>query len=194
MKTKQWVDNFNSLDPIRKLEVVDAIRDGLEEIMRSINEECNKSKQDELRKFFHRFIKYCNEKEEFIGIKEGLKTFQTLSPERQERVIKVAINQIESCKREQQQEAKENTCKEQGHIMTDWSYRTWTEKGTPGWIDHQWCEGFDEQHEAWSRYCKRCGKVERIFEEPDELRIPREEKEIKQKIKNLEQELAMLRK
>lgn len=194
MKTKQWVDNFNSLDSTQKLEVVDAIRDGLEEIMSSINEECNKSKQDILRQFFHKFIKFCSEKEKLCSIKDNFKTFQALSVERQERVIKSVIDTIESCRREQKQEDKENTCKEQGHIMTDWSYHRWTKKTTPGWIDHQWCEGFDVQCEEWSRYCKRCGRVERTGREPDELRIPREREEIKQKIKKLQGELATLNK
>ena len=192
MKTKQWIDNFNSLESTQKLEVVDAIRDGLEEIMRSINEECNKSKQDFLRQFFHKFIKFCSEKEELCSIKESFKTFQTLSAERQERVVESIIDAIESCRREQEKEDKKNMCQEQGHIMTDWSYRTWTEKTEPGWIDRQWCEGFDCQREEWSRYCKRCGKVERTGEEPDELRIPREREEIKKKIKSLQDKLATL--
>ena len=192
MKTKQWIDNFNSLESTQKLEVVDAIRDGLEEIMRSINEECDKSKQDILKQFFYEFIKFYSEKEKLCSIKESFKIFQTLSVERQKRVVESTIDAIESCRREQKEEDKKNMCQEQGHIMTDWHYRTWIEKTKPGWIDHQWCEGFDYQREEWSRYCKRCGKVERTGKEPDELRIPREREKIKKKIKNLQDELATL--
>ena len=55
--------------------------------------------------------------------------------------------------------------------------------------DH--CE-HDVEHIAWTRSCKRCGYVESVENEPQELIDARNEKAKQNKIKKLKQQLKKL--
>ena len=192
MKAKKWTDNFNSLEIDQQIKVAKAIAEELQ--FKGVNEDENPN--DELTKevsaFFNSLLKHYNTKQDLNEFKKTLNTFQKLSPERQDMVVKELTNSLQKYNREQKKEQQKLLCKEYGHHFGKWEYETWTTYSN-GEIDHQKVYNMPSLHERWYRVCSKCGYVESLGHEPDELRIKREEKETVEQIKRLEEKLVAIR-
>lgn len=84
-----------------------------------------------------------------------------------------------------------DTCGNEGHVFGEWKYKKWTEYIETG-IDHQNVT-IPIEKENWKRTCSRCGLVEKVESEPQELIDARKEKNRTKRIKRLEKQLKTLK-
>ncbi len=194
MKIKQWIYNFNSLDPNQQLEIAKALVEELKDNERYLDaeDEYNNEMSQAVRLFFNRMVKNANTKQELKDLQTTLSCFQSLSPERQSKVIESIVSSIQHYYGIQEHEQRERICQSEGHVMGEWEYHSWTTYEDTV-IDHQQVHGLECHHEEWTRTCKRCGFKEKSKIEPEEERTKREEIEKQARIKKLEKELRVLR-
>ena len=91
-----------------------------------------------------------------------------------------------------EQEDKEKICQQEGHTFSKWKHNKWPEY-IDTVIDHQHVHNYPIEHENWERTCSRCGFVEEVEHEPQELIDERKEKNKKARIKRLERELKKIK-
>lgn len=90
-------------------------------------------------------------------------------------------------------------CKSKGHDFTEWKpdYIRIMERnpylGSRDYIVPEGMEWIAKTYPQWERKCKRCGLVEGVTEEPEDVREKRLESERQFQIEKLERELRMLR-
>ena len=194
MNKKQWINNFKSLDPDQQLEVSIAIMNELKdnEEYLDIDDEYNNNKSKTTRVFFNKLVENAETKQDLKKIQKIFGHFQSLTKERQERVIESITSSIEKYFQEQKQEQKERTCQREGHLMEEWQYYTWITL-EDDIIDHQKVHNIECRHEEWRRTCTRCGYTEISKQVPKEITIIRDEEERQAKIKKYEKELRRLK-
>ena len=194
MKTKQWVYNFNSLDPNNQLVVASAIVEELQDNERFLEpiDKYDNERSKTIRLFLDKIVKNASTKQELKSLQATLSCFQSLSADNKAKVIESLVSSIEHYHEIQDHEAKEKICQVEGHIMGEWKYDSWTTY-EDSIIDHQEVHNMECHHEEWTRTCKRCGYQETVKTEPKEVRKKREEKERQIRIKELEKELSELK-
>ena len=193
MKVNKWLDNFVDLEPEQQLEIANAIFEELIDNEDAFGEDgYNTELSESVRGLIDRFIFENKNKKDLKKVQEILKHFKELSVHKKEKVITELESLVDKYYKKEIQEQKEHICQNEGHIMGEWEKSEWTSY-EDGWIDHQYVYGIKCHHEGWSRICERCGFKEAVTEEPEEVRINREEQEKQQKIKRLEKELNELK-
>ena len=128
--------------------------------------------------------------EELKKLSDIFKKYESLSQNNKKKVIKAVFEIIVKHLGIQEQEDKEKICQREGHTFGKWKKRTWTTKevywdaGPQGYVD--------VEHEVWERTCSRCGYVEEVEYEPQELIDQRKEKNKKARIQRLKRTLKEL--
>lgn len=207
MKIKQWIYNFNSLDPNQQLEIAKALVEELKDNERYLDaeDEYNNEMSQAIRLFFNKMVKNANTKQDLNALQTTLSCFQSLSPERQSKVIESIVSSIQHYYEIQEHEQKEGICKREGHLFDEWrkvEYKNsrhidskdnsyYDRNGyLRSYTTHTY-EDYDEIY--WIRTCKRCGYSEKSLQEPKEVIEKREEEEKQARIKKLEKELRNLK-
>lgn len=188
----KWINNYNGLDPDNQLLVAEAIANELRVNEMAFDEdEYDKEKSRLVREFFNSIRNNVKQSEELKKLADIFKRYEKLSQSNRKKVINEVFGIIVKYLDIQEQEDKEKICQREGHTFGKWKKRTWTTK------EEYWDAGpqgyVDVEHEVWERTCSRCGFVEKIDYEPQELIDERKEKNKKARIKRLESELKRLK-
>lgn len=188
----KWIYNYNGLDPDNQLVVAEAIANELKDNEMTFDEdEYDKEKSRIVREFFNSIRNNAKQAEELKKFADVFERYEKLSQSNRKKVINEVFGIIAKYLGIQEQEDKEKICQQEGHTFGKWKRRTWTTKevywdaGPQGYVD--------VEHEKWERTCSRCGFVEKVDYEPQELIDERKEKNKKARIKRLESELKRLK-
>ena len=190
-KKERWLSKFEELEPEEQLEVADFIREELDlnvEIAEDEGEEYNILYSRKEEDFFEKFIYSLKANNIAKKNLDTLKKFDSLNEKNKKKVILELSKIISKYLYLEEIDNKKKICSNEGHDFTKWTTNKWT---TSEYFmeDHR---EHDVEHIAWIRSCKRCGYVESVEEEPQELIDARNEKEKQIKIKELKQELKKL--
>lgn len=188
----KWINNYNGLDPDNQLLVAEAIANELRNNEMAFDEdEYDKEKSRIVREIFNSIRNNAKQAEELKKFADIFERFEKLSQSNRKKVINAVFGIVVAYLDIQEQEDKEKICQQEGHTFGKWERRTWTTKevywdaGPQGYVD--------VEHEVWERTCSRCGFVEEVDYEPQELIDERKEKNKKARIKRLESELKRLK-
>lgn len=188
----KWINNYNGLDPDNQLLVAEAIANELRNNEMAFDEdEYDKEKSRIVREFFNSIRNNAKQSEQLKKYADIFERYEKLSQSNRKKVINDVFGIVVAYLDIQEQEDKEKICQQEGHTFGKWKRRTWTTKevywdaGPQGYVD--------VEHEVWERTCSRCGFVEKVDYEPQELIDERKEKNKKARIKRLESELKRLK-
>ena len=188
----KWIYNYNGLDPDNQLVVAEAIANELKNNEMTFNEdEYDKEKSRVIREFFNSIRNNARKSEEFKEFADIFERYESLSQDNRKKVINEVFEIVVKYLGIQEQEDKEKICQQEGHTFSKWKHNKWTEY-IDTVIDHQHVQNYPIEHKNWKRTCSRCGLVEAVEHEPQELIDERKEKNRKARIKRLERELKKL--
>ena len=189
----KWINNYNSLNQDGQLEVAEAIANELRDNELTFDEsEYDKEKSRIIRDFFDTIKLNVDQNKELKKIADVLEKFENLSQNNKIKVINEVFEVVAKYLGIQEQENKEKVCQQEGHIFDKWKHNKWTTY-IDTVIDHQHVHNFPVEHENWERTCSRCGFVDEVDHEPQELIDARKEENKKARIKRLESELKRLK-
>lgn len=189
----KWVYNYNSLNPDSQLDVAEAIANELRDNEMIFGErEYDKEKSKIIRDFFDRIKLNAEQNQELKKIANVLEKFENLSQNNKEKALNEVFGVVAKYLGIQEQEDKEKICHQEGHIFDEWKHKELTTY-VDTVIDHQHVHDFPVKHDNWERICSRCGFVDKVDHEPQELIDTRKEKNRKTRIKKLESELKRLK-
>lgn len=189
----KWINNYSNLNPDSQLEVAKAIANELGDNELAFDEsEYDKEKSKIIQNFFNTIIFNAKKNNELKNIENVLEKFENLSQDNKSKVINEVFEIVTKYLSIQRQEGKEKICQQEGHTFGNWEHMQWTTY-TDTVIDHQFVHDFPVEHENWKRICSRCGYVDKLDHEPQELIDERNEKKKKARIKRLESELKRLK-
>lgn len=189
----KWIYNYNNLNPYSQLEVAEAIVNELKYNEMAFDEsEYDKENSRIVREFFNSIMNNAEQAEKLKKFADILERFESLSQNNRRKVLNEVFEIVVKYLGIQEQENKEKVCQQEGHIFGKWIQNKWTEY-IDTVIDHQHIHDFPIEHENWQRKCSRCGFVETVEHEPQELIDARKEKNKKARIKRLESELKRLK-
>ncbi len=193
LNKSKWIYNYNGLSPDSQLEVAEAIVDELRDNELTFDEsEYDKEKSRIIREFFDTIVLNLEENEELKKVANILGEVENLSQNNKRKVIDEVFGVVVKYLGIQKQENKEKVCHQEGHIFGKWEHNICTTY-IDTVIDHQRVHNFPVEHENWKRTCSRCGFVDVVDHEPQELIDTRKEKNKKARIKRLESELRRLK-
>ena len=188
----KWINNYNGLDPDNQLLVAEAIANELRNNEMAFDEdEYDKEKSRIVREFFNSIRNNAKQSEQLKKYADIFERYEKLSQSNRKKVINAVFGIVVAYLDIQEQEDKEKIYQQEGHTFGKWRRITWTTKevywdsGPQGYVD--------VEHEVWERTCSRCGFVEKVDYEPQELIDERKEKNKKARIKRLESELKRLK-
>ena len=189
----KWISNYNCLDPNDQLLVAEAIKNELRDNEMTFNEdEYDKEKSRIVREFFNSIRTNANQLEELKKFTDVFGRYKSLSLNNRKKFINEVFKIVLKYLGIQEQENKEMICQQEGHMFGKWKHNKWTEY-IDTFIDHQRVHNYPIEHENWERTCSRCGFVDELEYEPQELIDERKEKNKKAKIKRLERELKKIK-
>lgn len=189
----KWIYSYNNLNPDSQLEVAEVIANELKDNEITFNEnEYDKEKSKLMRVFFNSIINNAKHQEELKKFADIFEKFESLSQNNKRKVINETLEIVVRYILMQEQENKKESCEHEKHIFNEWSHNKWTEY-IDTVIDHQYVHNLTVEHENWQRICSRCGFIETVEHEPQELIDARKEKNTKLRIKKLESELKKLK-
>lgn len=122
----------------------------------------------------------------------ALKSFKGLPLKYQLSILKSFLKKVKECEKDFSHEEAVKTCENEGHQFSKWkkainvSYEDVV-------IDHQPIHNYKIESVVWQRTCNRCGHIESVEEEPQELADERRERRKKAEIKRLERKLQKLK-
>lgn len=189
----KWMCHYNGLNPDSQLEVAEAIASELRDNELTFDEnEYDKEKSRIIREFFDTIKSNAEENKELKKIANVSEKFENLSQKNKRKVINEVFKIVTKYLGIQEQENKEKICQQEGHMFGKWEHNKWT-TSVDTVIDHQHVHDLPVEHENWERTCGRCGFVDTVDQEPQELIAARKEKNKKARIKRLESELKRLK-
>lgn len=124
---------------------------------------------------------------------KAIKDFKQLPISYQISILNSFVQNVETEKKNNEHDIAVNTCSCEGHIFGKWKHNKWTDY-IDTVVDHEHIHNYPIYKENWVRKCSRCGFVEKVECEPQELIDARKEKNKKARIKRLESELRRLKK
>lgn len=193
LKKDKWINNFKDLDPKDQLVVADAIKEELSFNEKVLDDdEYDKVQSENIAEFFNLIKSNIKNTSTLNNFKKLIKKYDGLSLDNKRKVMDEFLLILTKYSKIQEQEDKEKICLNEGHTFKNWKKITYTTKevfwdaGPRGFID--------VEHNVWKRTCSRCGLVETVDNEPQELIDERIEKNRKARIKRLEQKLAEAKK
>lgn len=186
VKKNRWVNNYCDLSPDDQLIVAEAIATELrdnESILDS-KDGYNSEKSKIVRNFFELIRPRLESSQKLKKYEEIFEKYESLSAINKERMIDEFFEIVLKYFEIQEQENKEEICKKEGHIFGKWNHNKWIDY-VDTVIDHQHIQNYPVEQENWGRACSRCGLVENIDYEPEEIIAERKEKNRIRKIKKL---------
>lgn len=192
-KKEKWLERFEDLEPEEQLEVADFIKEELGYNVLLIEEDGDDFEYDilyseKVADFFEKYIDCLNKKKEAEETLKIIGRFDNLKNANKKKVINELSKIITKYSYVEELEKKKKICSKEGHDFGKWETRKWTKSE---YIMDAHRE-YDVEHYEWVRSCKRCGYVETVEKEPQELITAREEAHKKRRIKELKQELKEL--
>ena len=188
---KKYVENYEYLTPDNQLRVAEAIINELKDNEEFLyDSEYDKKKSESIKKGLNLLIKNIKKKEELKELSKTFKNFNRLSEKNKENAIEEIVNILNKYNNIQIQENKEATCRREGHLFSNWKKKTHTESvsvwdsGLRGYIDVKKTE--------WNRTCNRCGCIQTVTKEPEEVKEARQAKAKAAKRKRLKKQLSEL--
>ena len=190
---KKWIDDFDYLTLESQLVVVEAIIKFLKE-NESIftEEEYDRKLSSSFRSFLEVQLPILKSRAIYKKASDIFMRFKNLSDRNKKNALLEVLEVINKYLAIQEQEKKEEECRKKGHDFKKWEHEKWTEYINTV-IDHIPVEKYPVDYECWCRTCNRCGFEESMEEEPEEVRVAREETNKKRRIRRLENTLKMLK-
>ncbi len=193
VNVKKWVDNFDNLTEDSQLVVVKAIIKFLKENEYIFTEEeYDRKLSSSFRSFLEEQLPILKNRAIYKKASDIFMRFKNLSDRNKKNALLEVLEVINKYLAIQEQEDKEEECRIGGHDFKKWEHIKWTEYINTV-IDHIPVEKYPVDYECWCRTCKRCGFEETMEEEPNEVRVAREEANKKRRIRRLENTLRMLK-
>ena len=182
VNVKKWVDNFDNLTEESQLVVVQKLIEILEENEYIFEEkEYDRKLSSSFRSFLEVQLPILKSRAIYKKISDVLIRFNTLSDKNKKNVLLEVYDIINKYLAIQEQEDKKEECRKKGHDFKKWKHEKWTDYVRTV-FDHQWVEKYPVDYECWCRTCKRCGFEESMEEEPEEVRVAREEANKKEEL------------
>ena len=190
----KWLYNYYSLDPDNQLIIAEAIVSELKdnEELLDAEDKYDNEKSKIVRNLFNSIVENVKEAKDFKKFSDIIGKYEALSDNHKKEVMNEISEIISDHISKQEQELKEQTCWKEGHIFGKWKHNKWTEYSDT-YIDHEFIHDYPDEKENWKRVCERCGFIEKVEKEPQELIDARKEKDRKERIKKLETELKRLK-
>ncbi len=193
-KIKGWIHDFDNLNSDHKLEVAEAIIEYLKTNNLVFDMDQYYRERTGLVCDFLGDLLYCYKGDGNLKkLGEMLYKFDNLSEKNQKELVDEIIYAFQKRIIIQKDDDNKDYCLVHGHNFGEWKYSEWTEY-IDTVIDHELVHDFPIKHSDWKRKCSKCGFVEMVHQEPDELYKARMIKEKKAKIKKLTKELKKLEK
>lgn len=194
VKKNRWVNNYSNLEPDDQLIVAEAIVTELRdnENLLDLEDEYNNEKSIIVRKFFELIKQKAKLSQKSKKYEEIFDKYESLSEKNKMKLFDKIYPIILKYYGIQEQENKEEICKQEGHVFDKWKKSTWIEY-IDTVIDHIHVPKFGVEHKIWERTCSRCNLVEKTDYVPEEVITERKEKNRIRKIKRLEKELQELK-
>lgn len=193
VNVKKWVDNFDNLTEESQLVVVKAIIKFLKENEYIFTEEeYDRKLSSSFRSFLEEQLPILKSRAIYKKASDIFMRFKNLSDRNKKNALLEVLEVINKYLAIQEQEDKEEECRIGGHNFKKWEHIKWTEYINTV-IDHIPVEKYPVDYECWCRTCKRCGFEESMEEEPNEVRVAREEANRERRIKRLEKTLKELK-
>lgn len=193
VNANKWINNFDYLTEENQLVVVQKIIEFLQENEDIFTEEeYDKKLSSSFCSFLKEQLLLLKNRAIYKKISDMLMRFNSLSYKNKKNVLLEVSDVIKKYLLIQEEEDKKQICRLEGHDFTRWKHEKWTEY-IKTVIDHIPVEKYPVDYECWCRTCKRCGFEENMQEEPEEVRVAREEANKKRRIRRLENTLRMLK-
>ena len=193
VNANKWINNFDYLTEENQLVVVQKIIEFLQENEDIFTEEeYDKKLSSSFRSFLKEQLPLLKNRVIYKKISDMLMRFNSLSYKNKKNVLLEVSDVIKKYLLIQEEEDKKQICRLEGHDFTRWKHEKWTEY-IKTVIDYTYVDKYPIVHECYSRTCKRCGFEENMQEEPEEVRVAREEANRKRRIKRLEKTLKELK-
>ena len=189
----KWINNFENLTEVNQLVVVQKLIEILEENEYIFEEkEYDRKLSSSFRSFLEEQLPILKSRAIYKKASDIFMRFKNLSDRNKKKALLEVLEVIDKYLAIQEQEDKKEECRKKGHDFKKWKHEKWTDYVRTV-FDHQWVEKYPVDHECWCRTCKRCGFEETMEEEPEEVRVAREEANKKRRIKRLEKKLSELK-
>lgn len=182
----KWIYEYLDLNQNSQLEIAEAIIRELS-INESDEKDYDEKKSNKLKNLFYK-MKLNIEHNKELKIFDK---YENLSDKNKNKVIHEMVVAISKCLSIEEKEEKEKICEQEGHLFTNWEKEELTTY-MESVIDHDTIT-YPEKHIIWTRKCNRCGTIDKVYNEPQELIDERKDKNKKKKIKRLENELKKLK-
>lgn len=186
-----WARKFSDFSENYQLEIAELIIDELAFNEQIGEESYDSEKSANVRKTFEQLRGYLERQLEDEELTSLFGRISSLSDENKEGLSKAIHALLTKYFDKQEQEDKEAVCEEEGHDFGPWEHKKWTSYERVC-IDHQLVDNYPIPHEEWKRTCLRCGFVETVKREPDEVREERLKKEKAAEVKALRKRLREL--
>lgn len=122
----------------------------------------------------------------------AMKNFKELPLKYQLLVLKSFLEKVRECKKDFSHEEAVKICNSKGHQFSKWEKITYVSYEDVC-IDHELIPNYEIKKDVWKRTCKRCGFIETVEQEPQEIIDERKQKSKQAKIKRLEKRLKKLK-
>ena len=189
----KWKYDFNDLNPDDQLKIAKSIMGELQDNESFLEaDEYDKQKSKIVINFFKELINSTTNKNKLKEYTDLLNRFKSLSDKNKDNAISEILNIIKKYILIQEQSDKETICLSEGHKFGKWEHNEWTTYETTC-IDHEIIPNYPVKHEVWVKTCTRCGYKSKTHEEPKSITYAKNRKDKQNRIKELEQELKMLK-
>ena len=184
IKNINWTRNYEKLDPNNQLLVAETIANELKLNEKYLEEnEYDHKKSKIVRELFSSILKDLKKPEEFNKFDSVFKKFDDLSLSNKRKLINVIYDIVCTYVRLQEQENKETICKNSGHLFGNWVYNKWTNY-IDAEVDNHHVHNLPIERQEWTRICSRCGHIETVQKEPQEL-VQKRNEELERRLKLL---------
>ena len=134
---------------------------------------------------------YPNIQDNDDSITKSVSDFNQLPLKYQRVILKVFSAKVKECQEVIAQEETEKICTSEGHQFSTWK-KVIDVQYKDVYIDHQFIPNYEIKTTVWERTCSRCGFVEKVKQEPQELIDARQEKNKQAQVRRLTKKLQSL--
>lgn len=189
-KKQQWHDIVVEMDPNDQIQLADILVSELSLNENSLDEEdrYDFSASKKVRSILEGFVQKAQNSKDRQKRMDMLNRILNLSPEYQERVIRVVCKMITEIMKEEDIKRRNSQCEQTGHTFDEW--KTYSEK-KGGYDRDSGCDRYWDDV-TWFRICNNCGYKETRKSEPQEVTQARKNVEKQGRIKQLRRELKNL--
>lgn len=122
----------------------------------------------------------------------ALKNFKGLPLKYQLLILKSFLEKVSECEKDFSHEEAVKICNSEGHQFSKWKKTTHVSY-EDAWIDHQLIPNYKIENVVWERTCERCGYIDSVEQEPQEVIDEKKQKRKQAEINRLERRLQKLK-